>query len=177
MIRESQAKHLLPNPAPAPQPGRAPAGKRFTLADVRRVQVDVTAAAHGRIVASTQQGRLFPQALAEHFGAAGNVRKVTIDALPKSAFFPIAPDERDPLTGGEPMLLVITVTHANHPDVPEHTWYVNAADLSDLHPRTHEPLFQAAQAAQELHRLYPHRDIPADAPRAPRRRARTKAKA
>jgi len=158
VIREGQAKHLLPATPPTPRP--VPARKRFDLADVKRIPVDVTPAAHERIHASTQQGRLFPQALSEHFGAAGNVARMHVDVQPKSRYFPIGTDERDPVTGGEPVLLVITATHANHPDVPEHVWYLNAADLCDLHPRTHEPLFQAVPAAQELHRLYPHRDVP-----------------
>jgi hypothetical protein len=129
---------------------------------VRRVPVTISPQARALIDASTSQGRLFPQALAEHFADAGNIASVTIDAVLKSRHFSVSPDERDGILGGpEPWLLVVTAHHRSGCPEHAHTWHVNASDLADLHPLTKAPLFQAALAAQELWRLYPHKHVPA----------------
>jgi hypothetical protein len=161
-IRESQQARMLPSPAPAPRPaGVQPAGKRFELEDVQRVPVTVSAQARALIDASTSQGRLLPQALSEHFAEAGNIASVDVDAVLKSQHFAVYSHERDTVLGGpEPWLLVITAHHRSGSSEHDHTWHINASDLADLHPLTKMPLFQAALAAQELWRLYPHKHVP-----------------
>lgn len=109
----------------------------------------VSTAAQAVIVSSTHQGRLLPLALSEHFGELGNVKELTIDIAKKTDHFPMCnqPDE---------ILLVIHAIH-NDDSIDPHRWLINARHLSELHPKTQLPMFQAHVAAKELVRLYPHK--------------------
>lgn len=177
VIVRGQRQKQLPTPAPAPlPPGRQPAGRRMALEDVtaQRIPVLVSDAARAILDTSSSEARLFPQALAEHFGAVGasagdgRITRIEIDAVPKSAHFAVAPQEMHPITGAEPQLLIIHAVHADERYNPRRCgadrWLINAADLSALHRETHYVQFQAALTAQELVRLYPHKDKPAPVP-------------
>ncbi|MBF6588926.1 MAG: hypothetical protein IVW57_00160 [Ktedonobacterales bacterium] len=166
-VRSAQERGLVPRQSAMQRVWGAPAGKQCTLEEVtvRRVPVTVTPAAHALILASTSEGRIFPQALSEHFGANGNVRQVIVDAVRKDAHFRVGPEECHPITRepGGAMLLTVTIKHAGHPNVEPHTLYMNASDLCDLHPITHLPLFRAALTAREHYRLWPHKHVPVPA--------------
>src|SRR5487761_2320025 len=155
--RSSRHVPALPPASPSPTPpasqrvsraGGAPAGKRFHAHELRRLSVSVTPTARALIDASSAQGRLLPQALAEVFGEHPDLVTVSVDAVEKAQHFIVHPAERTHITSGSggsvrtlpPHVLRINVTHASA--------------LSDLHPQTHLPRFVAERAARELLRLY-----------------------
>jgi hypothetical protein len=107
------------------------------------------------IGASSAQGRLFPQALSELLGTHPQIGRIQIDAESKAQRFTVHPSERHPVTGAVPTLLRIEAIPVDDA-IPIYTWLINAETLSDLHPRLHHPLFNAARMAQELLRLYPY---------------------
>src|SRR5487761_2321907 len=92
--RSSRHVPALPPASPSPTPpasqrvsraGGAPAGKRFHAHELRRLSVSVTPTARALIDASSAQGRLLPQALAEVFGEHPELVTVSVDAVEKAA--------------------------------------------------------------------------------------------
>lgn len=166
LLTREQAAGRLPTPPLAPSAPSAPsvatsvahpdrvARKRFHTQEVRRVPVQVTPEADAVIHASSAQGRLLPLALAEAFGMFPLVTRLSIALEPKRIRFVLHPSEIHPLTGAEPLLLVIT---AYHTETAMHEWLINSADLSYIDPQSHLPRFLAAELAFELARLYPYR--------------------
>ena len=148
--------------------GGAPAGKRFHAHELRRVPVEVTPTARALIDASSAQGRLLPQALAEVFGEHPDLVSVCIDAVEKARHFAVDASAPGRLTRGiggvggvggaldtlPPHVLRIDVTHVSAREELAHGWFINAHALSDLHPQTRLPRFVAERAARELLRLY-----------------------
>lgn len=161
-IRREQEAGRLPVAPPHLRPFRrdgergAPAGKRFHAYELRRVPVELSDDARRLILASSAQGRLLPQALSELLGTHSAIARVRVAVEEKSRRFIVHPAEVHPPTGGPPLLLAIVAEHVSDDARLAHEWLINAADLSDLHPRTHQPLFNPALMAQELLRLYPH---------------------
>ncbi len=129
--------------------------KRFELSDIARIPVTMSEAARAAIHTSSDQGRKWPNALAELFGAQGNVIALTIDLVPMSAHFRVSAAEQDT------PLLAIVAKHAAHPAVPDHRWFVSVASLCEVAHTPHLHGFQAHIAAQDLLQVYPHRHIPA----------------
>lgn len=126
--------------------------KRFHLEDVQRIPVTLTDTARDAILASSHQGRLWPQALSELCAERGCIACVSIDVVCKSAFHPVSPTELHPVTGEEPLLFYVVATHAVT-GVPDYTWLINVSDLSQVYPRGD---FQAVTSVQEMLRLYPY---------------------
>lgn len=169
--RPARRVPALPPASPTPTPpasqrvsraGGAPAGKRFHAHEVRRLLVSVTPLARALMDASSAQGRLLPQALAEVFGEHPDLARVHVDAVEKAQHFTVHPAERPHITSGiggsvrslPPHVLRIDVTHTSGRDELAHGWFINAHALSDLHPQTRLPRFVAERAARELLRLY-----------------------
>src|SRR5487761_2663280 len=156
--RSSRHVPALPPASPSPTPpasqrvsraGGAPAGKRFHAHELRRVPVEVTPTARALIDASSAQGRLLPQALAEVFGEHPDLVSVCIDAVEKARHFAVDASAPGRLTRGiggvggvggaldtlPPHVLRIDVTHVSAREELAHGWFINAHALSDLHPQ------------------------------------------
>ncbi len=139
----------------APPPIQVPARRAFAAHDVRRIPVTLTDEAQSQIDSSSAEGRKFPQALAEIFGALPRIKEVQVAAAPRSQHFESGPAHFHPITGEEDRLLLITIIHKND-GVEGHRFILNMKDLQEIHPAG-QLGFTALATAQELVRLYPHK--------------------
>lgn len=151
MFRQPTRAYYDPSQPPQVQ---HPAQKHFEAHELRRIPVIVSDVAQTEIMASSAEGRKFPQALSELFGGVVGIKEVHIDAVPKSTHFPVTEQDTHPLSGEEVRMLVITAVHADG-SIDAHTWYVNASDLGCVRPQNQG--FSAVATARELVRLYPHK--------------------
>ena len=110
---------------------------RFDFADIRRVPVTQTDAVKARLIASSHEGRLLPQALSEYFGKVTEVECVELDLEQV--------DEYEHLR----------ITIQSH--VPAHTWWLRTDRLDVPTLRMDAPGFdvwrvcEAAVAAWRAH--------------------------
>lgn len=121
---------------------------RFETHHVQRVPVRVSPEAQAIIDKSNHQGRLLPQALAEHFGALGDITEITIELADKLDHFPTTPHITE-------QLFLITLKHM-YTAIEDHTFYIN---VHDLHVRddNRNVSFRSMSLAAELRRLYPYK--------------------
>ena len=121
--------------------------KRFELEALRRIPVNVSAKAQELIDRSSAEGRKFPLALSEAFGAHSHIREIDVDAVPKSAHFTLAPHEED-----DAWLLRLTIRHVDAARA-DGVRFLNADDLNQIHPSGMFG-FHAAHTAHEHLRLH-----------------------
>lgn len=124
--------------------------KHFELAELRRIPVTVSAAAQAVIDASSDEGRRFPQALADVLGSHAGIARVRVELAPYKEHFPVHPAE-DP----EATLLCITAEHSDAGNA-EHRWLLESAVLAQQPMHVHGPGFRAHRGAQDLLHTYPH---------------------
>jgi hypothetical protein len=120
-----------------------PAGVHFLEHEVVRIPVTQTPAARAFLVTTSAQGRLFPHALAEVFGAIPSIASIALDAPTRATL--------DAIQGDQGIIVSVTIT----PTVGStHTFHLNGANLCQIHPRTRIPAFNALATSTELARLY-----------------------
>jgi len=124
-------------------PAMVPAGCLFLEHEVIRAVVTQTEAARDYLAASSSQGRLFPQALGEAFGALDPDLVIALDVSPRA--------EHDDIDGDTGHILSITISHNVQ---QRHTFHTNAGHTQTIHPQTRLPVFSALETAKEIVRLY-----------------------
>lgn len=122
-----------------------PAGCAFLEHEIVRVSVTQTDAAKAYLLQSNQQGRLFPLALSEVFGAIAPDVSIHLDVMPRA--------ERQDIEGDDGHIITITVLKDGK---QHHAFHQNAVHLVTIHPQTRMPVFNALNVARELGRLYQH---------------------
>lgn len=119
------------------------AGVHFLEHEVVRAEVTQTTAARYFLVTTSAQGRLFPHALSEAFGALPRVVMVALDATPRA--------DMDAIQGDQGTIVSVTISEEG---TARQTFYLNGATLCQINPRTRTPAFNALSTASELARLY-----------------------
>ena len=122
-----------------------PSACAFEAHDVLRCAMTQTDAARTFLIASNQQGRLFPLALGEVFGLIDPSLAIEIDVSPRAQMAAI--------DGDDGFILIITIRLG---DVTRHVFHLNAIHLHAMHvhPDTRAPIFHALNTARELGRVY-----------------------
>ncbi len=125
------------------------AKKLFETHEVKRTPITLSEQAREFLNTSNHQGRLFAQALQEHFGNVVDVIGIAVDLVCRKEHFPTHPREED-------MLLEIMVQHTD--SRKDHRYLINPLDVTDVHPvHKHALLFEARRVANQLVTLYPHK--------------------
>lgn len=125
-----------------------PRTKLFHIEMMRRVPCTHSAEVAKIIGETTQQGRLFPQALSEHFGALSNVQEIIIEQSRKADVLSVPEAIADDV-----LLHVIIVDSEQNRE----GFYINLSDLNQFHA-SGRCSFHAAATASMLVDLYQQRE-------------------
>lgn len=137
----------IQNPPKEYRTGQPGFSKTFHIEQMRRIPHEMSPETRHIITASSQEGRLFPQALSDAFGRNEHVTKLAIDIVRKGDHFPFCEDVDDEM-------FRIRVFDDRYETGKERIFFVNMHDLRHYDALQRRPVMQAWEAACEVARLY-----------------------
>lgn len=141
--RRAQAMRQMTENGVVNRTNGTPASIDFEVHEVPRADVQQSTDAQAFLATSNDQGRIFAQALSEAFGGVDSCISLSIDIAPRADFNQIA--------GDDGKIMMVTV---HREDRTDHTFYLNADTIADIHPIERRPLFRATETAQNLTHYY-----------------------